>query len=343
MTKRSVNVVCAWLSAALVSTGIAAGCGSDKDARPSGSGTTAATVPPAHVTSTVRVGGMPNALSAARKAVWVVGGTRSAHGFLARIDPAANRVTARVHIGQPLGSELACGVAQRGGTAWITTRVGSARSAVVQVASRTNRPTGPPIALPGAACIAAAPSGVFVTQPYANAASISRIDSSSGKVTATTTQPGTFPVGVVIAFGAVWVVDSAHHDLLRLDPATLDVVQTFTLHAGAEYVAAGQGHIWASANDGTIMRIDPRTARASTIRVTGGGRTSLAVGPRVVWVTRIQGPGRRGDVWRVSGFGSRIQRRRVRVGESPVGLATSGDSLWVANYGDGTVSRIGRR
>ena len=116
------------------------------------------------------------------------------------------------------------------------------------------------------------------------------------------TLTGTEPAGVVVAYGYVWVVNSASATVQRFDPGTFEQGPLGTpIGVGLRptAIAAGEGAIWVANNGAdTVTRIDPGNAGAAPIT------------------------------------------EQIRVGDAPAGLAVGAGSVSVANAGDGTVSRL---
>jgi hypothetical protein len=70
-----------------------------------------------------------------------------------------------------------------------------------------------------------------------------------------------------------------------------------------------------------------------------GGRNTVAAGLGFLWVTAIEGPGAPGTITPVDPRTRRIGHP-LTVGQSPLRMAGGAGSLWVANFNDGTVSRV---
>ncbi|UOY03334.1 hypothetical protein [Blastococcus sp. PRF04-17] len=125
-------------------------------------------------------------------------------------------------------------------------------------------------------------------------------------------------------------------DLPAARPA--EVAATVPL-PGAADLALDDGSVWAALVGSTeIARIDRTTdSVAGTVDV---GYTEqvpgLAAGDGAVWLTSWL----RSTVTRIDAGAGRVAAR-IPVGRNPSGgLLASGDDMWVANGGDGTVSRI---
>jgi DNA-binding beta-propeller fold protein YncE len=132
---------------------------------------------------------------------------------------------------------------------------------------------------------------------------------------------------------------------------------TGPLHGVPEYgvfIAAAEGALWAagpsddpksdSFTPPRLVRIDPASGRV-TARL-GLGRdplsaaTGVVVGAGGVWVALTDfGHGDAGQVWRLDPTTRRVIAR-LRVGRLPSAMAVEGDSVWMVNAGDDTISRI---
>lgn len=284
--------------------------------------------------ATVHVGGFPNAIAVGEGGVWAIGGD----GGIVRIDPRTDRVVAAIPA--RVGSERACGVAAGAGSVWV-----AAPDSVLRIDPRSNRIAGR-TRVPGATCVAVAGGAVWVTG--AERGTVTRIDPRTGRA-GPPIRAGAYPEGLAAGFGSLWVSSgprpcgspsrpcTAHMDmsgtLARIDPRTGRLLSLVRVPASPSYVATGHEGVWLSSNDGTIVS---RAGRR--IQVTGG-RTSIAVGLGSVWVTSIQGPGAAGQVFPVDPRTGALGKP-VTVGESPVGMAAGGGALWVANFNDGTVSKL---
>src|SRR6185436_116068 len=92
----------------------------------------------------------------------------------------------------------------------------------------------------------------------------------------------------------------------------------------------GESSLWVTnAGDGTVSRIDLDTAQVSGDPIAVGEQPlGIAVGKTAVCVTRLDPSS------------GEVQGEPIEVGRRPRGVAVGEGSVWVANAGDGTVTRI---
>lgn len=292
---------------------------------------------------TIPVGPFPSTVAVGAGAVWV--GTGAG---VARIDPATNRVVARLRVG-PVGGEGPCGVAVGEGGVWI---VRGFPGEVLRVDPATNRVVAR-IRLPGAGCLAAGHGGLWV----ATRRSVRRIDPRTNRLSGPPIAVRGSPQGIAVSPRGVWVASGFGDErsrgslppgtrgrpvgvVSRIDPGTGAVAIARAVPRFPEHVAEGAGQVWLTSNDGSAARVDPRTGVVvRRAQVAGGGRTRIAVGLGALWGANVAGPGARHSVTRL-GLSRRQTFPPVAVGSSPVALATGAGSVWVANFNSGTISRI---
>jgi len=256
-----------------------------------------------------------------------------------KIDLDTAAIVGRIGAGDDLGSERPCGIAVGLDTVWITTVSGQ----VARINPQTNHLTRL-IHTEDAACVAVGAGSVWVTSP--NRGVVTRIDPETNDIVAEIPVAG-FPQGIAVGFGSVWVAagdppEGLGGNVARIDPLTNEVVRTIPVPDVPEFLAVGAGSVWITSDRGTIREVDPGTNQllGTEIRIADGGRTTVAVGGGAVWAAVIQGPDTVGAVVRIDPESAQIDGDPIPVGESPVGMAFGGGSLWVANYNDGTVSAL---
>jgi YVTN family beta-propeller protein len=141
---------------------------------------------------------------------------------------------------------------------------------------------------------------------------------------------------VAVGEGAVWV-GSGYGGLARVDPETLEMVDDVPVGNDPVALTTGAGAVWVvDQDDGTLARIDPRSANAVTWATqVGQSPAAVAVGEDAIWVASSQSD----TVSRVDPENGAVTAA-IPVGRHPTGVATGAGAVWVANSLDGTVSRI---
>jgi class 3 adenylate cyclase len=135
--------------------------------------------------------------------------------------------------------------------------------------------------------------------------------------------------------GALWTGDTINGKVYRLDLRT-ERVRRYTIEGSVDDLAFGDGFVWViDALDNRITRVDPRNGRTKWAPLNESGTlNSIGVGGGYVWITDAT----EGEVWRVS-----MDLRTVKsipVGVRPEDVVYADAAVWVANYGDGTVSKV---
>ena len=122
---------------------------------------------------------------------------------------------------------------------------------------------------------------------------VSRIDRSTNQVVETLTigeKGGTYgsPWATVLGAGSLWVTDNAGHAIVRLDPATSEVLATIPLEVEPFTMNVNEEAVWVSALDADkVIRIDPKTnAVVATIEVPSAA--NFAFTDDAVWVTNLR-------------------------------------------------------
>ncbi len=96
------------------------------------------------------------------------------------------------------------------------------------------------------------------------------------------------PWAVALAAGSLWVTDNAAHTIVRLDPATGEILATIPLEVEPFSMNANEEAVWVSALDADqVIRIDPKTnAAVATIEVPSAANFAFTDG--AVWVTNLR-------------------------------------------------------
>jgi YVTN family beta-propeller protein len=145
---------------------------------------------------------------------------------------------------------------------------------------------------------------------------------------------GANPVGLAYGAGSVWVANSGDNTVMRINPKTHEVVQTFPVGADPVAIAVDGQRAWvANALGGTVTEIDATTNSVVADAIPVGNLPKAIAAQRgSVWVANA------GDdtVQRIDSTSARADSP-VDVGGGPDGLAIDGSSLWVSNGHDATV------
>jgi YVTN family beta-propeller protein len=143
------------------------------------------------------------------------------------------------------------------------------------------------------------------------------------------------PTRLAAAADAVWVLTPSGNSVVRIDPATNEVVATIGVGRAPSGLAVGAGAVWVSRrSDGAVVRIDPATNRVVARIPVGRALGAMTVAGGVVWVAL---PGRGlGRIDPASNEPTLVPVARCCDGE----LAAGEGALWVANRGDGSLVRV---
>ena len=196
----------------------------------------------------IPIGGSPGGIALAGGSIWV--GDFRPNGVVTRLDPASNRVIGQLVLGgQPAGL-LGDGV-----TLWVADYSGS----VVRVDTRTN------------AVVARIPLG---GNPEALALGFGLLWVSNQDGTLTAIDPSTNAVAgakvtgdpdldaVAIGSDALWTTSFYGGTLLKVDPASRQVVRRVRLGGEGSGVLVRGGSVWASVYDaGIVVRVDAASGR----------------------------------------------------------------------------------
>jgi YVTN family beta-propeller protein len=251
----------------------------------------------------------PTAVAAGDGAYWVASTDGNS---VSRIDPKTRSLVQTISVGAG-----PTGITTGGGAVWVAnsldgtvSRIDPSTNSVVQQIPVGNDPVG----------IAYGVGSVWVANT--GDATISKIDVAQDKVK-------TLPIAADgLAFGgrSLWASERAAGRVVRIDPASGQVVASTQVGNGPTGIAFGDGAAWvANSLDGTVSRVDPGTNSVAATIPAGDGPTAVTVDPTGVWVSDEFG----GAVLRID---PRTNQPGVpiRVGSQPQGLSTSPGGVLVA-------------
>lgn len=182
------------------------------------------------------------------------GGPNLKEGKVTKIDPASGVVLGSIEL------VTACGLAADDNDVWVTSPMDSkvVRYDAATLEERAVIPLGR-----DSFEIAIGPDAVWASGE-SGGGTVWRIDPATNQVVTSINISDSTPIGLIAAFGSVWVGSRAKGVLYRIDPATNTVTETIKVNSSIGGIGVGQDAIWASGfGDGTIYRIDPATNSVS--------------------------------------------------------------------------------
>lgn len=275
-------------------------------------------------------------VAAVSDAVWVLNRSQPpGDAMLVRVDPATDRVVARIAVG-PAAVRVAAG----DGSVWVL-RSSPNSSDLVRVDPATNRvaktvplgsSAGPAVASGGHLLVAG--GAVWVM----NQAGILRVDPGSGQVKTVMGPDRYGPLsGLAAAGGSVWAVAGMVVQQIRPEDGTIrweDAPKELTpmIPSG---LAAGAGALWV-VGSGFLARFDPGTHRVvATFRVghgVGSDADLVAGDARTVVVRRGRG------LYLIDPAANRA-RAQVRL-PSAGAVAVGASAIWVTDQANGRLLRV---
>ena len=277
------------------------------------------------VVKAVRVDGQPDFNAADFGAVWIA---NFGMGTLDRLDPASNRVVARVPVG-----ESCAAIALGFGSIWVPVCGGS--PAVVRVDAKTNRVSAriPVNEVLGESGIGVDESGAWILT--AASGELSRIDPATNKIATTyAVADGSTVVGT--GFGSVWVANTNTNAVQRVDPASGEIIATIPVGQGPRFMAAGEGAVWiTNQTSGDVSRIDPETnevvASIDIGEYFSGGDIEAGLGS--VWAATGDGP-----LSRIDPATNEVTEHYPENGADAIAIGEG--AVWISDHDVKTVFRL---
>lgn len=291
-------------------------------------GRTEEPLPPAttpEIEQTIAVGSEPSGLAFGNGQLWVA---NTGSGTVSVIDPASNAVIETYEVGgHP--DDVAVGF----GAAWVTD---SGRGTVTRISYDGDLAAGGlTVGDPGNHLDIASGSGAIWV--VSDGDSLYRIDPATNVVAPVTSVEG--PTDVSAGQDLVMVLGA--DELVTLDPATGDVTSFASVaESGNQDLQMSPGAVWVANGDaGEVTRFDLATREAAAPVYLGGNFTAIASGEGAMWM--VSGDeGDDGVLTRIDPVTTEIVGERARVGGRPYDVTTGAGSVWVANYGTGSVTRL---
>jgi len=277
--------------------------------------------------ATFKIGATADWVMVAGGSVWVVG---TKPDSLQRIDPATNRVVAKIG----LSGEACSGLAFGFGSVWVP--VCGKTPALARVSVRTNRiravlPIAP--AGPEGGITASRDSVWMVTDPQG--ATLSRIDPRTNRVR----QKIAIPAGSynpLASGGVVWITGVEKGVLTAVDATNGKVLGSIPVGPRPRFLAAGGDSVWTlNQGDGSLTRVAARTREVMATVLLGipGAGGDLACGADSVWATTFGIP-----LTMVNGKTNKVVRQWV--GQGGDSLRYGYGSIWLTDYHRGLLWRI---
>lgn len=161
-------------------------------------------------------------------------------------------------------------------------------------------------------------------------ADLFRIDPSSGTVTSSLRLPAP-PMAIAAGLGSVWV--SANERLLKIDPQSMTIMRTFSVHTNLLGIA--DGYLWATvggAGSTGVAKIDPITGRV-VAQISFHDPCTFSTNDEEVLVASCQGglpPGNGPD--HLAGIDPQTGKVGFDVALSYGGLAFTDGHPWIASW-----------
>jgi hypothetical protein len=318
------------------------------------------------ITAEIEVGQFPQEVAIGEGAVWITVNDADPpeRWFVARIDPATNRVTDEIDLPDAVdvavGSGSIWAITYDETTGWAVARIDPNRRDVVDViALDCDAGCGP-------SQVAATDDAVWVTLTHQSPdrGEIVRIDPAMDQVAARIAVSGD-PRDIAIGEGAVWVYALTHFEersvvggsLYRVDPSSNAVsaalmegeIPPVAGVSGPPVLTVGDGYVWTirlveKGPDEELVRIDPRTDEVEGLGILGTFHP-FGVWDGGVWLRSSRHPG---SVLPVAI--SRLDTETLELDESvdldelavDAALDPTAGTIWLATY-EGPVVRIDLR
>jgi DNA-binding SARP family transcriptional activator/glutamine cyclotransferase len=167
---------------------------------------------------------------------------------------------------------------------------------------------------------------------------VSRIDPSTDVVVETIDLRGSSELAwnptyaVDVDDDSVWIAAGPHH-VLRIDPATNELVAIIDVGHVPIGLALGEEALWVVTTAERALRIEPHTNTA-TAEVPIEYPVALTAAKQAVWVSDW-----RGQVWRINPHTGTVTQT-TSVGGGLVGMCSTAGVVFAANNADGTVVQI---
>jgi len=276
--------------------------------------------------ATLKLGGTADWVLITENSVWVA---TTKPNSLVRIDPATNKVSARV----PLWEEACSGLAEGFGSIWIPVCGKKAALVRVDIGTNTIVATLPiPPSGPEGGIAASADSVWLVTD---KAGTLDRIDPNTNRPRQKISiPPGSY--NPLFSDGIIWITGVDSNVLVPVDAATGAVLPSIPVGPKPRFLTAGGGSIWTlNQGDGTVSRVDASTKKVTATIAAGipGAGGDIAYGASSVWASVFDIP-----LTRLDSSTNKVLRQWTGQGGDSLRFGFS--SIWLTDYRRGLLWRI---
>ena len=290
----------------------------------------------------LEVGGTPVALAVGEGGVWIADNSGSKLVGVTKGNTDAYRRGASFKVAAgPLAVATGEGAVWAASGDGTVTRLDPGQGEITELDRAVPQPGG----------IAVGGGSIWVTSSAED--SVYRFDAATGKPSGEI-EVGAFPTDVVADESSVWVANTEDGTVTRIDPASGEADPPAEVASQQVLaLALGEDGLWVAGTDDEraetieVGRLDPESEELDDIatEIDAGIPVDLAAGEGGVWATLLGGlsaPGTNppGRVAVIDPATGEAATDPVRVGARPSGVAVGEGAVWVANAGDGTLTRI---
>jgi len=276
--------------------------------------------------ATIKVGGTADWVLVTDDAVWLAS---TKPYSVQRVDPATNRVVAKIS----LSGEACSGLVFGFDSVWVP--ICGKKASLARVDARTNKISFiVPIAPAGAeGGITASDDSVWIVTDKNG--TLSRID----PVTNMVRQKISIPPGSynpLFSDGVIWITGFDSNVLVAVDASTGGVLASIPVGPKPRFLTAGGGSVWTlNQGDGTVSRIDENTKKVVATISAGipGLGGDICYGADSVWASVFDIP-----LTRIDPRTDKVLRQWV--GHGGDSLRFGNDSIWLTDYHRGLLWRI---
>ena len=279
------------------------------------------------VSAPIPVGGAPLRIATSPDAIWV---TSEPDGTLNQLDPES---------GQPVGEPIELGagisgVAVGAGSVWVTA---PRRGELLRVDPVTGR-TLARIAIGGRpGPVAFGAGSVWVADQ--EGAGVSAVAARGGEVYRRGLVPHAAPLRLAVGAGGLWVTSAETGAVRRIDLSSGHPARPIAVGRGPAGVTVAHGLVWVANSRGdTVTTVDPSigAVRGDPIEV-GGRPGGIDAGTSTVWVASAgEDAVNRDSTSRAASAAA----TRSRSAPNPAPSPSAQNAVWVADNGEGAVTRI---